>query len=48
VSREAFRALQATGYIRYDDLPLQTKAGMRRDVEFVSNVWSVRELPPRI
>jgi PAS domain S-box-containing protein len=38
-SQEAFRALQATGYIRYEDLPLQTKAGARRDVEFVSNVY---------
>ncbi len=38
-SRNAFQALQATGYIRYDDLPLQTKAGTRRDVEFVSNVY---------
>jgi PAS domain S-box-containing protein len=38
-SQEAFRALQATGYIRYEDLPLQTKAGVRRDVEFVSNVY---------
>ncbi len=38
-SREAFRTLQATGYIRYEDLPLQTKAGARLDVEFVSNVY---------
>ena len=38
-NQEAFRALQATGYIRYEDLPLQTNAGVRRDVEFVSNVY---------
>jgi PAS domain S-box-containing protein len=38
-SQEAFRTLLATGYIRYEDLPLQTKAGARRDVEFVSNVY---------
>jgi PAS domain S-box-containing protein len=38
-SREAFRVLQATGYIRYDDLPLQSKAGVHRDVEFVSNIY---------
>jgi PAS domain S-box-containing protein len=38
-SQDAFRVLQATGYIRYEDLPLQTKAGARRDVEFVSNVY---------
>jgi PAS domain S-box-containing protein len=39
-SQEAFRTLQATGYIRYEDLPLQTKAGTRWDVEFVSNVYA--------
>ena len=38
-SREAFRTLQATGYIRYEHLPLQSKHGVRRDVEFVSNVY---------
>jgi len=38
-SQDAFRVLQETGYIRYEDLPLQTKAGVRRDVEFVSNVY---------
>jgi PAS domain S-box-containing protein len=38
-SREAFRTLQATGYIRYEDLPLQTKGGARWDVEFVSNIY---------
>jgi PAS domain S-box-containing protein len=38
-SRNAFQALQATSYIRYDDLPLQTKAGVRRGVEFVCNVY---------
>jgi two-component system NtrC family sensor kinase len=57
-SREAFRALQAAGYIRYDDLPLQTKAGARRDVEFVSNVYlesgrqviqcNIRDITPRL
>jgi PAS domain S-box-containing protein len=38
-SQDAFRVLQETGYIRYEHLPLQTKAGARRDVEFVSNVY---------
>jgi PAS domain S-box-containing protein len=38
-SRAAFRALQADGFIRYENLPLQSKAGERRDVEFVSNVY---------
>jgi PAS domain S-box-containing protein len=38
-SLEAFGTLQATGHIRYENLPLQTKAGARRHVEFVSNVY---------
>jgi|SRR5882724_2492433 len=38
-NQDAFRVLQETGYIRYEHLPLQTKAGARRDVEFVSNVY---------
>jgi PAS domain S-box-containing protein len=40
-SREAFRELQEKGYIRYEDLPLETKQGKRVDVEFVSNVYAV-------
>ncbi len=40
-SRSAFQTLQTTGYIRYDDLPLQTNDGRRIDVEFVSNVYTV-------
>src|SRR6266851_4326064 len=35
----AFRELQKTGYMRYDDLALQTRDGQRREVEFVSNVY---------
>ena len=38
-SRAAFRELQKKQFIRYEDLPLQTKAGVRRDVEFVSNIY---------
>jgi PAS domain S-box-containing protein len=38
-SQAAFEELQANGYIRYDDLPLQTKDGRRVDVEFVSNLY---------
>ena len=38
-SRTAFRELQSTGYIRYEDLPLQTKDGRSVDVEFVSNIY---------
>jgi diguanylate cyclase (GGDEF)-like protein/PAS domain S-box-containing protein len=33
----AFKALQEIGYIRYEDLPLETKDGKRREVEFISN-----------
>ena len=40
-NKVAFRRLQAQGYIRYDDLPLQTKDERRIDVEFVSNVYPV-------
>ena len=38
-SQEAFKALQSTGYLRYEDLPLQATNGKLRDVEFVSNVY---------
>ena len=34
------RSCQENGYIRYEDLPLQTKWGKRREVEFVSNVYA--------
>ena len=38
-SKAAFRELQEKGYIRYEDLPLETKEGVRCEVEFVSNVY---------
>jgi PAS domain S-box-containing protein len=40
-SEAAFLELQEKEYIRYDDLPLETKDGRRIDVEFVSNVYLV-------
>ena len=40
-SKEAFHNLQRDGYIRYDDLPLETSNGKRIAVEFVSNVYAV-------
>lgn len=40
-SKEAFRELQANQYVRYEDLPLKTKAGKTINVEFVSNVYGV-------
>jgi len=38
-SKKAFRELQMSGYIRYDDLPLKTKTGKIVAVEFVSNIY---------
>ena len=40
-SQEAMRHLQNSDYIRYEDLPLETRAGERKQVEFVSNVYLV-------
>ncbi|MBI5934120.1 MAG: diguanylate cyclase [Chloroflexi bacterium] len=40
-SQAAMRNLQKSEYIRYEDLPLETKAGERKQVEFVSNVYLV-------
>jgi len=40
-SRDAFRQLQVKEYVRYDNLPLETKDLERRQVEFVSNVYMV-------
>lgn len=56
-SRGAFRRLQRKEYIRYDNLPLETKGRRRRHVEFVSNVYqengtrviqcNIRDITPR-
>jgi PAS domain S-box-containing protein len=56
-SRGAFRRLQRKEYIRYDNLPLETKGRQRRFVEFVSNVYrengtkviqcNIRDITPR-
>jgi PAS domain S-box-containing protein len=37
-SRAAFRELKKNHFIRYEDLPLQNKAGEQHEVEFVSNL----------
>jgi PAS domain S-box-containing protein len=57
-SKAAFTELQSKEYIRYDNLPLETKDGRRINVEFVSNVYQVnhtkviqcniRDITPRI
>ncbi|MBF0140255.1 MAG: PAS domain S-box protein [Magnetococcales bacterium] len=36
-----FSSLQQKGYVRYENLPLKTKSGENKDVEFVSNVYLV-------
>jgi diguanylate cyclase (GGDEF)-like protein/PAS domain S-box-containing protein len=38
-SKEMFAELQTKGYVRYEDLPLKTKAGAIVPVEFVSNAY---------
>jgi PAS domain S-box-containing protein len=40
-SKAAFLELQSKGYVRYKDLPLETKDGQPIAVEFVSNVYLV-------
>jgi len=40
-SKAAFLELQSKGYVRYEDLPLETRDGGHIDVEFVSNVYLV-------
>ena len=40
-SKAEFRQLQREAYVRYEDLPLETKAGKSINVEFVSNIYRV-------
>ncbi len=40
-SQDSFRELQTNEYIRYEDLPLETKTGEHRQVEFISNLYLV-------
>jgi PAS domain S-box-containing protein len=40
-SQDVFSDLQTKGYIRYENLPLETKEGKSIAVEFVSNVYDV-------
>ena len=44
LSKLAFEELQAHGYVRYDDLPLQTIDRQLKSVEFISNVYTVHGL----
>jgi PAS domain S-box-containing protein len=41
LSKASFEDLQSKGYVRYEDLPLETRKGKRVEVEFVSNLYSV-------
>ena len=38
-SQTAVRTLKETGYVRYEDLPLESKQGKTRQVEFICNVY---------
>lgn len=40
-AQKAFADLKTNTYIRYEDIPLETKDGQSIDVEFVSNVYPV-------
>ena len=40
-SQEAYRELRQHGYLRYEHLPLETKAGAPAEVEFVCNTYQV-------
>jgi len=41
LAEKAFTELKTNGYIRYEDLPLETKQGTVTNVEFVSNLYMV-------
>lgn len=40
-SKENFKTLQTKKYVRFEDLPLETKSGKKIDVEFVANAYAV-------
>ena len=42
-SKASFRELQEKGYVRYEDLPLETSDGRHVEVEVVSNVYRAGE-----
>jgi PAS domain S-box-containing protein len=41
ISKRLFKELQASGFVRFEDIPLRTKDGRAVQVEFVSNLYSV-------
>jgi PAS domain S-box-containing protein len=44
-NQDAFRRLQENHYIRYEDLPLKTKTGEKRDIEVVANLYEEEDKP---
>ena len=42
-SQRIFHELQTKGFVRYENLPLETRNGDQISVEFVSNVYSIRD-----
>ena len=38
-SQAAVQTLRETGYVRYEDLPLETEHGIKREVEFICNIY---------
>ena len=44
-NQDAFRTLQENRYIRYEDLPLKTKMGERREIEVVANLYEEEDKP---
>jgi len=40
-NKNKFTELQQKGYVRYEDLPLETADGRKIEVEFVSNIYAV-------
>jgi PAS domain S-box-containing protein len=45
INKTKFLELQKKGYVRYDDLPLETEDARHVNVEFVSNVYMVDNRP---
>jgi len=43
IAEHAFTELKTTGYIRYENLPLETKLGREINVEFTSNAYLVAD-----
>jgi len=39
LSESAFATLHREGYVRYENLPLETRDGRQREVEFISNMY---------